>query len=109
MSVLDYTDRFVTNLLVGALVTCWTMSAVNYFDWFDNGVAGIEPEVVQVCLVAVLVTTILFVLPWLWHALARSRCTPLGVTQGRAGACPGRVTGMAFGLFAAVSILAQMR
>ncbi|PQV50643.1 hypothetical protein [Paraburkholderia sp. BL21I4N1] len=109
MSVLDYTDRFVTNLLVGALVTCWTMSAVDYFDWFDDAAAGLEPEVVQVCLAAVLVTALLFVLPWLWHALARYRRAPFGVTQGCAGACPGRVTGMAFGLFAAVSILAQMR
>lgn len=109
MSVLDYTDRFVTNLLAGGLVTCWTMSAVDYFDWFDQGAASIEPEIVQVCLVAMLATLLLFVLPWLWHLLGRSRRTPFDDAQGRAGACPGRMTGMAFGLFAAVSIIAQMR
>ncbi|APA87425.2 hypothetical protein BJG93_18125 [Paraburkholderia sprentiae WSM5005] len=109
MSLMDYTDRFVTNLLAGGLVTCWTMSVVSYFDWFDDGVAGMTPEVTQLCLVVLLTSVVLFVLPWLWRISMRAaRTSRLGV-QPHAGAWGGRASGAALGLVAAVSIVAQLR
>lgn len=83
MSVMDYTDRFVANLLMGGWVTCLAMSAVGYFAWLDNGVAGMQPEVAQLCLVALLVAVALFALPWLWRILTRTRYTPLVVAQSK--------------------------
>ncbi|RZF30211.1 hypothetical protein EVC45_09405 [Paraburkholderia sp. UYCP14C] len=107
---MDYTDRFVANLLVSGAVTFLTMSAVEYFDWLDDGVAGLRPDVARVCLVALVVTVILFVLPGLWHILARPRRPRFFVDPpARAGAWRGRLTGVVFGLFAAISIISQLR
>lgn len=109
MSVPHYADRFVANLLSAGLVTCWTMSAVDYFGWLGEGVAGMPPQVAQACLVAMLVTVVLVGLPWLRHVLARSRHTPFVDAPTRAGAWRGRLTGVAFGMIAAVSIISQSR
>ncbi|SDR55571.1 hypothetical protein [Paraburkholderia tuberum] len=109
MSVTDYTDRFIANLLAGGLVTCLTMSVVGYFNWFANGIGGLTPEVVQLCLVVLLASVTLFVLPWLWCVCARSRRTLFAETWPRAGAWQGRATGLVLGLAAAVSIIAQLR
>lgn len=109
MDILDYSDRFIANLLVGGTLTCWAMSVVQYFDWFDDGIAGMHPEVVQVCLVAVLVTAVLLVWSWVRRVLAGSRSTPFADTPTLAGAWRARVTGMALGLFATASIIMQLR
>jgi hypothetical protein len=109
MSLMDYTDRLVPNLLVGGLVTCWTMSAVDYFDLFGDGVAGMQPEVVQLGLVALLTGAVLSVLPWLRRGPTDAARTSAFGAQPRAGAWHGRAIGVAFGLVAAVSIVAQMR
>jgi hypothetical protein len=95
MSVEDYTDRLVENLLAGGLVTCLTMSAVEYFSWFDAEAAGagIQPKVTQVCLIAAWVASVVIVLPWLWHILARFLHKASGDTQVLAGARRDRVTG----------------
>lgn len=93
MSVMDYTDRFIANLLAAGLATCLTMAAVGSFGWPNNAVGGISPEVVQVCLAVLLVSVVLFVLPWLWRVCTRSRHTRFAEHSPGAGASQGRATG----------------
>jgi hypothetical protein len=52
MSAMDYIDRFVAKLLIGAQVTCVAMAIINYFDW------SLPPALVG--LGAVLVAVVLF-------------------------------------------------
>lgn len=109
MSVQDYTDRFIANLLMGGLVTCLTMSALDYFNWPDDGVAGMQPDVVRACLVVGLVAMTLFVLPWLRRVLARVSRTQFADASAFAKGRPVRLTGVVFGLIAVVSIISQLR
>jgi hypothetical protein len=109
MSVQHYTDRLIANLLMGGLVTCLTMSALDYFNWPDGGVAGMRPDVARACLVAALVAMALFVLPWLRRVLARASHTQFADTSTSARVRPARLTGVVFGLIAVVSIISQLR
>jgi hypothetical protein len=109
MSVQDYTDRFIANLLMGGLVTCLTMSALDYFNWLDEGVAGMQPDVARACLVVGLVAMVLFVLPWLRRVLARASHTRFADTSASARVRPVRLTGVVLGLIAVVSIISQLR
>jgi len=83
---------------------------VEYFDWLDDGVAGLSPEVAKVCLVIGLAVVVLFVLPSLRRFLVHSRHTLL-VDDGKAfaGVWRGRAMGAVFGLLAALSIILQLR
>ena len=109
MSVADYTDRFIANLLIGGLATCLTMAVVGYVGWPDNDVGGMSPEVVQLFLVVLLVSVILFVLPGLWHICTRSGHPLFAERRLRGGTWQGRATGMVLGLAAGFSIIAQLR
>ena len=109
MSVTGYTDRFIANLIVSGLVTCWTMFAVA---WFDPSVPGMKQSspAIQFGLSALLAASLLFVVPLLWGRVVGVRRTLFHDTAADLGAAlRGRAIGLVLGLFAGVTLAMQYR
>jgi hypothetical protein len=83
MSAMDYIDRFVAKLLIGAQVTCVAMAIINYFDW------SLPPALVG--LGAVLVAVVLFGMQVVLWLVRRFGGPQVRWAACRRGCIPGRV------------------
>ncbi|KAB0644807.1 hypothetical protein [Burkholderia latens] len=98
------TDRFIMNLIVGWLVACWIVMAVNWssanVDWLRNVTPRME---VAIALVAAIV--VLFAIPYLFKKISRLRPSVLfeDVAAKRA-AFRGRLIGLCVGLLAGIMV-----
>lgn len=65
MNAMDYIDRFIAKLLIGAQITCVAMAIINYFDWpFPPPYGGLD---------VVLVAVVIFGLPVVLRLVRGSR------------------------------------
>ncbi|KIP17274.1 putative membrane protein [Burkholderia sp. MSHR3999] len=103
MDTLRYTDRFIANLLVSWLVTCWVVMVVDCYaidmPWLRNATARAE-----IGFATVVAIVVLFVVPVAFKFVCRIRPSIFDDDDARKASWRGRLIGMGVGLVVGIAI-----
>ncbi|KVT95039.1 hypothetical protein WK60_10370 [Burkholderia ubonensis] len=103
MNDFRYTDRFIANLIVSWLVTCWVTTCVDCYSIAVPWLRGATPRV-EIAVSVLAAAGVLFVVPPVFKFLLRIKPSIFADRESNKAAWQGRLVGMSVGLIAGIAI-----
>ncbi|KVU00238.1 hypothetical protein WL30_35160 [Burkholderia ubonensis] len=103
MDTIRDTDRFIANLIVSWLVTCWVVMCVDRYSYAVPWLRGATPRI-EIVVSAAAAFCVLFIIPPVFKFLLRIKPSIFADRTSKKAEWKGRLVGMSVGLLAGIAI-----